>query len=128
MKITRSFIFGCLLVAGLFSTSGCTTKRTASGERIYFTRTAAYDRKLHTFALSEQQARDRVAEFVRTERGTNAPEKIFIGGHMVIVGECFVFSPPRKADVSLSGYYVDGHTGQVTLRSEGYTTLPLLRK
>ena len=128
MKIPRSFIFGSLLVAGLFITSGCTTKRTASGERIYFTQTAAYDQKVRTFVLTEQQARDRVAEFVRTERGTNAPQKIFIGDHMAIVGDCFVFSPPRKADVSLGGYYVDGHTGQVTQRSEGYTTLPLLRK
>ena len=127
MTISRILVFGGLWLAILYG-SGCTTKRTASGERIYFTQTAAYDQKVRTFALTEQQARDRVAEFVRTERGTNTPQKIFIGEHMAIVGDCFVFSPPRKADVSLGGYYVDGHTGQVTLRSEGCTTLPLLRK
>ena len=128
MKIPHSSIFGCLLVAGLFSSPGCSTKRTASGERIYFIQTAAYDQKVRTFALTEEQARDRVAEFVRTEQGTNAPQMIFIGHHMAIVGDCFVFSPPRKADVSLSGYYVDGHTGQVSSRRGGFTTLPLLRK
>jgi hypothetical protein len=127
MKIPRSFIFGCLLVAGLVITSSCTTKRTVSGEHIYFTHTAAYDRKLRTLTLTEQQARERAVEFVRAERGADTG-KIFIGDHMVIVGDCFVFSQPRKADVSLSGYYVDGHTGQVTRRSEGNITLPLDRK
>lgn len=121
-----------LVFGGLFLTfvsgSGCTTKRTASGERIYFTQTAAYNQKVRTFAVTEQQARDRVAEFVRAEQGTSALEKIFVGDHMVIVGDCFVFSPMRKADVSLGGYYVDGHTGQVTRQSKGYTTLPLIRK
>lgn len=127
MAIPRSLTFGYLILAGLLCTSGCTTKRTASGERIYFTHTVAYDRKLRTLTLTEQQARERVAEFVRAEQGTDSA-KIFIGDQMIIVGDCFVFSPPRKADISLGGYYVDGHTGAVTRRSEGNVTLPLVRK
>jgi len=57
------FILGGLLVAALFYTLGCsTTRRTTSGEPIYFTRTAAYERKLATLRLTEAQARDRIAK------------------------------------------------------------------
>ena len=69
MMISHSPSIVGFAFAALVCISGCTTKRTASGERLYFTQTAAYDRKVRTFALTEQQARDRVAEFVRTERG-----------------------------------------------------------
>ena len=106
--------------------SACTTKRAASGERIYFTGTSAYDRKLRTLDLSEQQAKDRVTDYLRARRGDSGP--IFIGDHMVIVGDCFVFSAPQKAGVSLIGYYVNGHTGEVTERREGHVTLPVFRK
>ena len=120
MTIPRLLTFGCFLVAVLLCISGCTTKRTASGERIYFKHTSAYDRKLRTLTLTEQQAKER-AELVRAERGVEG-----FTDHCAIVGDCFVFSSPRKADVSLVGYYVDGHTGRVTQRSEGYVTLPLV--
>ena len=44
-----------------------------SGERIYFTGTSAYDRKLRTLALTEQQAKDRVADYLRMRRGESGP-------------------------------------------------------
>ena len=110
-----------LLVAALFCTSGCTTKRTTSGEPIYFIRTAAYKEKLGTLKLTEPQAKERVVQYLRAKGATNS---IFIGYHAVIVGDSFVFSAPRQEDVSLAGYYVDGHTGKVTVRNEGSVKAP----
>src|SRR6266516_5661849 len=109
--IPRSLFYGGFFLAVMLGLSACTTKRIASGERVYFTGTSAYDRKLRTLALTEQQAKDRVADYLRVRRGDSGP--LFIGNHTVIVGDCFVFSPPQKADVSLMGYYVDGHKGEV---------------
>ena len=126
MRIPRSLFCGGLFIAVMLGLSACTTKRTASGERIYFSGTFAYDRKLRTLDLTVQQAKDRVADYLRVHRPDLGP--IFVGEHMVIVGDCFVFSPPRKAGVSLMGYYVDGHTGEVRERGEGYVTLPVGRK
>ena len=76
--------------------------------------------------FTRKQAKDRVADYLRVHRADSDP--IFIGAHTVIVGDCFVFSPPRKADVSLMGYYVHGHTGEVRERGDGYVTLPVFRK
>ena len=126
MNIPRSLFCGSLFIALMLCLSACTTKRTASGERIYFIGTSAYDRKLRTLDLTVQQAKDRVADYLPVHRADSG--QIFIGDHTCIVGDCFVFSPPRKADVSLMGYYVDGRTGEVRERREGYVTLPVVRK
>src|SRR5437762_7214140 len=83
MTIPPSFFCAALLLAVILSLSACTTKRTVSGERIYFTGTSAYDRKLRTLDLSEQQAKDRVTDYLRARRGDSGP--MFIGDHMVIV-------------------------------------------
>ena len=125
-EIPRTLFCGGLFIAVMLGLSACTTKRTASGEHIYFTGTSAYDRKLRTLDLTVQQAKDRVADYLRVHRADSRP--IFIGDHIVIVGDCFVFSLPQKADVSLMGYYVDGHTGEVRERREGYVSLPVVRK
>ncbi len=126
MRIPRSLFCSDLFIVVMLGLSACTTKQIASGERIYFTGTSAYDRKLRTLDLTVQQAKDRVADYLCVHRADSG--RIFIGEHMVIVGDCFVFSTPRKADVSLMGYYVNGHTGEVTERREGYVSLPAFRK
>ena len=86
MTIPPSFFCAALLLAVILGLSACTTKRAASGERIYFTGTSAYDRKLRTLDLSEQQAKDRVTDYLRARRGDSGP--MFIGDHMVIVVSC----------------------------------------
>ena len=115
------FIPGVLVA--VLCTSGCATRRTTSGEPIYFTRTAAYERKLATLKLTEAQARDRIVKYLLAKGATNAAS-ISVGYHAVIVGDFFVFSAPRQEDISLAGYYVDGNTGAVTVRNEGYVKAP----
>lgn len=103
---------------------GCSSVRhTATGEPIYFSGTREYQRKIETFTLTEGQARERVAEYVRARR-PDSPYRLLIGQHQVIVGDCFVFAMKDKVDVVLSGYYVDGYTGTVTERQEGRTHYP----
>src|SRR5437762_5630768 len=53
MTIPPSFFCAALLLAVILGLSACTTKRAASGERIYFTGTSAYDRKLRTLRSEE---------------------------------------------------------------------------
>lgn len=121
----------------MFCTLGCTTKKTASGERVFFKDTAAYNRKLAKLKLNEHQARIKCEEYFKHEefltanriRISTPPAGTFVNNyHTVIVGDCFVFSFPRKADVDLGGYYVDGNTGKVTKRDEGRVTLPFFAK
>ena len=111
-----------LLMVALFV--GCSSVRhTTSGEPIYFAGTREYQRKLQTLAITPEQARERVAEHVRASR-PDSPMLLLIGIHQVIVGDSFVFAMPHKTDVVLSGYYVDGHTGAVSERSEGRAHYP----
>jgi uncharacterized protein YfaT (DUF1175 family) len=103
---------------------GCSSVRhTPKGEPIYFSGTREYQRKIETLALTAEQARERVAEYVSARR-PDSPYKLLIGQHQVIVGDSFVFAMKDKMDVVLSGYYVDGHTGTVTERQEGRTRYP----
>src|SRR5437762_14388789 len=91
MTIRRSLFCGSLLLAMMLGLSACTIKRTASGERICFTGTTAYERKLRTLALTEARARERMADYVRAPQGESGP--FFIGDHVVIVARRW---PPRS--------------------------------
>jgi hypothetical protein len=107
---------------------GCTTKKTASGERVFFKDTAAYNRKLAKLKLNEHQARIKCEEFLTANRIRISPSPAGTFFDNYLVGDCFVFSFPRKADVDLGGYFVDGNTGNVTKRDEGRVTPPFLAK
>ena len=121
-KMSARFLICLMLVAVL---AGCSTgRRTSTGEPIYFVGTQQYQRKLETLTLSSEQARDRVASFVTATRLPSNTSKVLIGEHRVIVGDCFVFSLQGKVGITLSGYYVDGHTGVVTKRQGEQTSLP----
>lgn len=117
--------FALLMILGVFA--GCSSVRhTATGETIYFTGTRAYQHKVQTLALTVEQARERVATHLAATRPPPASPKLgyLIVIHQVLVGDCFVFAMPHKADIILSGYYVDGHTGVVTERQDGRTHYP----
>jgi hypothetical protein len=116
-------LLGALLVT-LLSLTSCVTKQTASGAVVYFAGTSAYARKARTLTLSPQQAKVCLIRYL-SQANPNDPQVGVARFHSAIVDDCFVFSYPRKADVSLRGYYVDGHTGEVSDRNEGFATLPL---
>jgi hypothetical protein len=128
MKTNRLLSWNVFFILSICCTLGCTTKKTASGERVFFKNTAAYNRKLAKLKLNEHQARINYEEYLSTNKIRIPPAGIFDNYHAVIVGDCFVFSFPRKANVDLSGYYVDGHTGKVSERDEGRVNPPFLAK
>lgn len=118
-------VFLILMLAAVFT--GCSSvRRTSTGDPIYFVGTQQYQHKVETLTLTEAQAKDRVAAYLASTRPppTNPKLGYLIGKHQVIVGDCFVFAMPDKADIILSGYYVDGNTGAVTERQEGRTSYP----
>jgi len=104
-----------LALALLLLPTGCsTTGRSADGDKVYFLGTGAFHRKLLKLEITEDQARARLAEHLAANQKTDYWSRSLAG----IVGDSFLFSGPRKTTVDLRGYYVDGHTGQVTFHDD----------
>lgn len=86
---------------------------------VYRVGTVEYTRKVASFRISLEQARARVAEFVRPSPGTANATPVFTGEHAVIIGDSYHFFLPRKqGGVPWAGYYVDGHSGEVAFRTQ----------
>ena len=75
--------------------------------RIAFYGTEEYTAKAAQFSLTATQARDRAFQWQKQKSGS------IPGHHRMIVNDEYVFSDLCKLGVSLSGYYVDGNTGEV---------------
>ena len=120
----RTPIFISLILAGLLA--GCSSPRhPTSTEQIYFAGTSGYFRKAATLRLSLTQAREIITEFARRPENTN--DLIFVKYHPAIVGNCYLFTTPRKSGhMNLGGHYVDGFTGAVSFRPGGVVPIPML--
>jgi len=80
--------------------------------------TKDYDAKVKGFKVQLDDARNRVADSIRSQRGDSAPSaKAAIGKHSIIVGDAYHFyNPAKTGGIPLTGYYVDGNTGKVEFK------------
>ena len=85
---------------------------------ICHTGTPEYEAKVKAFKVQPDEARNRLADFIRSQRNNSVTDvKVAIGEHSVIVGNAYHFYNPNKTGgIPLTGYYVDGDTGQVEFK------------
>jgi hypothetical protein len=116
----------CLL-AGLCCRSPATPHRSGRTASICYLGTPEYEAAIKRLRVQPEQARQLVAEHVRSTRPTSDPNAAtVIGDHLLLIGQMYHFFQPRKSGgIPLSGYYVDGHTGKVEFRKvEGSVPYP----
>ena len=116
----------CLLV-----TASCRTAASDSSNMntnaVYYVGTKGYEAKVHGLKIKPEDARTRVADFIRSQRSNSAPNaKVAIGKHSIIVGDAYHFyNPTKTGGIPLTGYYVDGNTGKVEFKTaEGSMPYP----
>lgn len=90
------------------------------GQHILFRGTKDYARKVAELPISPEEARERLNSW-REDRIDPEDRPLYaglhyVGLHDVLVGDCYVFSQHHKQGVSLTGYYVNGKTGEVERR------------
>lgn len=106
-------------LALLCSIAACrTAKPAARVGPIYYAGTPEYAAQQKTFEIRYEDARARVAKFIRAQN-PQAPDAadVPVGLHMLIIGESYQFYQPAKSlRIPLTGYYVNGHTGAVEFR------------
>jgi hypothetical protein len=87
---------------------------------VYYVGTRDYDRRAADFAITLTQAEAKLAEYLRENVPGLGPDqkRLGTGRHRLIVGRAYHFFMPLKSGgIPLTGYYVDGFTGQVEFRS-----------
>ena len=87
---------------------------------IHFVGTESYAERAGTFKLT---FRDAVLAKVNHDRGPDGSGETYGAMHYVILNDEFVFAMMEKARISLSGTYVNGNTGEVTMRQGPMLTL-----
>jgi len=87
-------------------------------EPVYYKRTEAYDRKVKTFALSPDQAAQKIVDYEAAQRARHLPQarSAYVGMHLVIIGDYYLFSEKNKMGIPLGGWYVNGMSGEVSRR------------
>ena|SRR6266516_3323504 len=116
----------CLLLTASCSTAA-PNARNMSTNAICYVGTKDYEVKVKGFKIQLADARNRVADFIRGQRGNSATSaKVPIGKHLMIVGDAYHFYNPRKTGgIPLTGYYVDGNSGKVEFKKvEGSVPYP----
>jgi hypothetical protein len=116
----------CLLLTASCSTAASNTTN-MNTSAICHVGTKDYEAKVKGFKVQLDDARNRVADFIRSRRGDSAPSaKVAIGKHSIIVGDAYHFyNPAKTGGIPLTGYYVDGNTGKVEFKKvEGSVPYP----
>lgn len=88
-------------------------------DAICYVGTTDYEAKVNSFKVQPDDARNRLADFIASQRGNPAASgaKVAIGEHSIIVGDAYHFySPTKTGGIPLTGYYVDGNTGSVEFK------------
>lgn len=112
----RDLVVCILWMAGVCCVAvGCLDRKGARmDEPVYYKGTAAYDQKLSTFTISEDRAYSIASDFVLCQSGHRS--SLWLIEQSLIVGDSYVFSKPHKLGYRLSGIYVNGKTGDVSMR------------
>jgi len=85
---------------------------------IYYFGTPQYDKKVKEFKVKPEEAQRLVTEYMEKELASTNPKIKPTGIHQLIVGNAYHFYMPRKiTGIPLTGYYVDGYTGNVEFRN-----------
>lgn len=116
----------CLLFTASCSTAAPNTPN-MNTNAICHVGTKDYEAKVKGFKVQLDDARNRVADFIRSQRGESAASaKVAIGKHSIIVGDAYHFyNPAKTGGIPLTGYYVDGNTGKVEFKQvEGSVPYP----
>jgi hypothetical protein len=118
----------CLLLTASCSTAAPNATTTnMNTNAIYHVGTKDYEAKVKGFKVQLDDAKNRVADFIRNQRGDSATsEKVAIGKHSIMVGDAYHFyNPAKTGGIPLTGYYVDGNTGKVEFKKvEGSVPYP----
>lgn len=118
---------GCLMLAWLLLAAGCYTP--AEGNRsdsdIVWRGTRAYDRLVNSLPIQPTEAFRLAMQAAQKSRGLIASSR-----PEFLVGKWYRFGDEEKAEIPLTGYYVNGESGVVELRKSasavkhGRKTLP----
>ena len=114
----------------LLTNASCSTAASSSQNmsknKIYYYGTPEYDRKVRGFKVKPLDAQQLVTEYMQKELSSTNPIIKPSGIHQLIVGNAYHFYMPRKIEgIPLTGYYVDGNTGEVEFRNvEGSVRYP----
>lgn len=73
--------------------------------------TSAYDEKVHKLALSPEAAHN-----LLVSKTTAHPDHFFDRTPLFLVGDQYFFTEPRKTEIRLQGFYVNGTTGRIEYR------------
>lgn len=75
--------------------------------------TRQYEKTVEGFAITPQEAAERVKKFAEENHDLYTGNGYGIVQHDLIVDGSYLFSRQEKMKVTLSGFFVDGHTGEV---------------
>jgi hypothetical protein len=105
----------------LFLLAGCASlAKTPPQPEIVCAGTPEYAQRAATFSITLDEAR----ELCAAHRSANQQGLLLRARHCIIVGECWFFgAQPHKMGYSLSGYYVNGHTGEVAHEDRNVMTV-----
>lgn len=73
--------------------------------------TAAYEEKVGTLALSPVAAHS-----VLVDKTATHPDRFVDRTPVFLLGDLYFFTEPRKTEIRLQGFYVDGNTGRIEYR------------
>jgi len=88
-------------------------------EPVYYKGTEGYDRKVKTFTLSPDQAAQKIVDYEAAQRAqAHLPQarSAYVGMHLVIIGNYYLFSEKNKMGIPVSGWYVNAMSGEVSRR------------
>jgi hypothetical protein len=122
MKVSIRFVLPILFMAiSLLCLVSCSTKAekwsNAPEAVIHRIGTVEYRRTAAGFKITLEEAEARLAEYTLRRYGDLGPKVRITGIHRIIVDDCYHFFPPNKTyRIPLTGYYVNGNTGNVEWR------------
>ena len=82
--------------------------------------TPEYQRRIEGFRVSPVEAQAKLAAYWRAQSANpdSNPKLLPTGRHLLVIGDAYHFFMPRKTGgIPLSGYYVNGITGEVQFRN-----------
>jgi len=87
-----------------------------SSDVILWPETPLYSEKVRTLVLSPTEARALLVQNIKQR-----PDRFVDRSPIFLIGDQYFFAEPRKAEIRLDGFYVDGLTGRIEYRKSSKT-------
>ena len=95
----------------------CVQKKNPDERELFLKGTKKYQINVNNFKLDYNQALNKIIGYYKNEKGVDLAEaKVFPFSHTLATKLCYIFSikPHDKQYYYLTGYYVNGFTGEIT--------------